>query len=171
MSRRAGRTIMTTALVGTAFCVSLTMTVPIANAQDAVATTGTVEAVRHFRTFSSPERAGDALVAAAAKFDLDRLEQLFGPSFRDVVLSRADAQNRESVAAFVAKADEKTVVSVDPQTHSRAFLLVGDDEWRFPVPIVRHGGRWVFDTEAACSGVGREVPPNQTCRGFSSVSR
>ena len=166
-----GKEMMKTALVGTAFCVSLTMAAPIANAQDAVATTGTVEAIRHFRTFSSPERAGDALVAAAAKFDLDRLEQLFGPSFRDVVLPGVDAQNRESVAAFVAKADEKTAVSVDPNTHSRAFLLVGNDEWRFPVPIVRHGARWVFDTQAACGGVGRADLPNRTCGGFSSVSR
>src|SRR5215510_6994141 len=166
-----GKKNMKTAVVGTAFCVSLAMTAPIANAQDAVATTGTVEAIRHFRTFSSPERAGDALVAAAAKFDLDRLEQLFGPSFRDVVLPGVDAQNRESVAAFVAKADEKTVVSVDPQTHNRAFLLVGQDEWRFPVPIVRHGARWVFDTEAACDGAARADLPNRTCGGFSSVSR
>jgi Protein of unknown function (DUF2950) len=163
--------IMKTALVGTAFCVSLAMTVPVANAQDPVATTGTVEATRHFRTFSSPERAGDALVAAAAKFDVDRLEQLFGPSFRDVVLPGVDARNRERVAAFVAKADEKTVVSVDPKTHSRAFLLVGNDEWQFPVPIVRHGGRWVFDTAAACGGVARADLPNRTCGGFSSVSR
>ena len=140
---------MKTALVGTACYVCLTMAAPLAHAQDAVGTTGPGEAIRHFRTFSSPERAGDALVAAAAQFDVDRLEQLFGPSFRDVVLPGVDAQNRESVAAFVEKADEKTAVSVDPKTHSRAFLLVGNDEWQFPVPIVRHGGRWVFDTGAA----------------------
>jgi len=166
-----GKTMMKTALVGTAFCVSLTMTAAVANAQDAVATTGAVETIRHFRTFSSPERAGDALVAAAAKFDVDRLEQLFGPSFRDVLLPGVDAQNRASVAAFVTKADEKTVVSVDPNTHSRAFLLVGNDQWQFPVPIVRHGARWVFDTEAACDGAARADLPNRTCGGFSSVSR
>jgi hypothetical protein len=55
---------------------------------------------------------------------------------------------RERVAALVAKAEERTVVSVDPKTHSRAFLVVGNDEWSFPIPIVRHGARWVFDTEA-----------------------
>jgi Protein of unknown function (DUF2950) len=139
---------MKAALVGTAFCMCLTTTAPVANAQDAVGATGTVEAIRHFRTFSSPERAGDALVAAAATFDVDRLEQLFGPAFRDVVLPGGDAQNRESVATFVTKADEKTVVSVDQKTHSRAFLLVGNDASRFPIPIVRHGARWLFDTEA-----------------------
>ena len=74
-------------------------------------------------------------------------------------------------ADVVAKADEKTVVSVDPNTHSRAFLLVGNDQWQFPVPIVRHGARWVFDTQAACGGVARADLPNRTCGGFSSVSR
>jgi Protein of unknown function (DUF2950) len=139
---------MKTAFVSTVACLCLTTTAFVARAQEPTGTAGTVVATRHFRTFSSPERAGDALVAAAAKFDVDRLEQLFGPSFRDVVLSGDDPQDRERVAEFVAKADAKTVVSVDPNTHSRAFLLVGSDEWKFPIPIVRHGGRWLFDTEA-----------------------
>ncbi len=129
---------MKTALVGTAMCLCLAVIALDASAQD----------VRHFRTFSSPERAGYALVAAASTFDIDRLEQLFGPSFREVVLSSDDARGREQVAAFVAKADEKALVSVDPETHSHAFLVVGNDASRFPIPIVRHGARWLFDTEA-----------------------
>jgi len=139
---------MKTALVSIAACLCLTTTAPDARPQEPTGTVGTVVATRHFRTFSSPERAGYALVDAASTFDVDRLEQLFGPSFREVVLSSDDAQGRQGVAAFLAKADQKMVVSVDPETHSRAFLLVGDDASRFPIPIVRHGARWVFDTEA-----------------------
>ena len=136
---------MKTALVGAAMCLCLATT---ALAQSPVGTAGIVEAQRHFRTFSSPERAADAFVTAATKYDVNYLEQLFGPSFREVVLSSEDAQGRERVAAFVAKADEKMVVSVDPTTHSRASLLVGNEASRFPIPIVRHGARWLFDTEA-----------------------
>jgi Protein of unknown function (DUF2950) len=139
---------MKTAFVSAATCVCLTTTALGASAQSPVGTVGSVEA-RHFRTFSSPERAADALVTAATSYDVDYLEQLFGPSFRKVVLSsEGDAQGRERVAMFVAKADEKMVVSVDPTTHSRAFLLVGNDASRFPIPIVRHGARWLFDAEA-----------------------
>jgi len=146
--RRESRRNMKTALVGTAVCLCVTTTALDARAQEPVGTAGTVVATRHFRTFNSPERAGDALVAAAAKYDVDRLEQLFGLAFYDVVLSGDDAQNRQRLGQFVAKAGEKTQVAVDPKTHSRAYLLVGNDEWLFPIRIVRHGGRWLFDTEA-----------------------
>jgi DUF2950 family protein len=138
---------MKAALVGTTVCLCVTTTAFDAKAQEPVGTAGTVVATRHFRTFNSPERAGDALVAAAAQYDVDRLEQLFGPAFHDVVLSGDDAQTRQRLAEFVARAGEKTQVAVDPKTHSRAYVLVGNDEWQFPIPIVRHGGRWLFDTE------------------------
>jgi hypothetical protein len=138
---------MRTAFVSAATGLCLIITTLGASAQSPVGTAGIVE-TRHFRTFSSPERAADALVAAATKYDVDYLEQLFGPEFGSVVLSGEDAQDRQRVAEFVEKANEKTQVSVDPKTHSRAFLLVGDDEWPFPIPIVRRGARWSFDTEA-----------------------
>src|SRR4029450_6484699 len=139
---------MKTALVGTAVCLCGTTTALDARTQEPVGTTGTAVATRHFRTFDSPERAGDALVAAAAKYDVDRLEQLFGLAFDDAVLPGDNAQNRQRLGEFVAKAGEKTQVAVDPKTHSRAYLLVGNDEWLFPIRIVRNGGRWLFDTEA-----------------------
>jgi len=136
---------MKTALVATAVCLCVTIAALDARAQEPVGTAG---ATRHFRTFDSPERAGDALVAAAAQYDVERLEQLFGRALQDVVLSGDDAQNRQRLGEFVAKAGEKTQVVVDPKTHSRAFLLVGTDQWLFPIRIVRHGGRWLFDTDA-----------------------
>jgi hypothetical protein len=105
-------------------------------------------APRHFRTFDSPKQAGDVLIDAAAKYDVDTLEQLFGPEFKTIVLSGEEAQDRQRVADFVAKAEEKTRVSVDPKTNARAFLLVGNDAWPFPIPIVRHGAKWSFDTAA-----------------------
>jgi hypothetical protein len=139
---------MKTVLVGTAMCLCLATMALDARAQEPVGTAGTIVPTRHFRTFDSPERAADALVTAASNYDVDTMEQLFGASFREVVLSGEDAQDRERVAEFVAKADEKKSVSVDPKTHSRAFLLVGNDEWPFPIPIVRRGARWSFDTDA-----------------------
>ena len=44
---------------------------------------------------------------------------------------------------------ENDVAAFRLREHSIAERLCpGNDEWQFPIPIVRHGGRWLFDTEA-----------------------
>jgi len=129
-------------------CLCVTTTVLDARPQSPVGTAGTVVATSQFRTFDSPERAADALVAAAAKYDVNALEQMFGPEFKNVVLSGESAQDRQRAAEFVAKAEEKKQVSIDPKTRTRAFLLVGNDDWPFPIPIVKRGTKWSFDTAA-----------------------
>src|SRR4029453_6442805 len=139
---------MKTLFVGTAMCLCVTTTVLDARPQSPVGTAGTVVATSQFRTFDSPERAADALVAAATKYDVNALEQIFGPEFKNVVLSGESARDRERAAEFVAKAEEKKQVSIDPKTRTRAILLVGNDDWPFPIPIVKRGTRWSFDTAA-----------------------
>jgi hypothetical protein len=127
---------------------------------------------RPSRTFDSPKQASDALVDAAAKFDVNALEQMFGPEFNSVVLSGESAQDRQRAAEFVAKAKEKTQVSIDPKTRTRAFLLVGNDDWPFPIPIVKRGPKWSFDTAAGKREIlNRRVGANELdaiaiCRGY-----
>jgi hypothetical protein len=112
------------------------------------------------------------LIDAAAKYDVDRLEQLFGPEFKTIVLSGEEAQDRQRAADFVAKAEEKTRVSVDPKTNARAFLLVGKDAWPFPIPIVRRGAKWSFDTAAGRQEIlyrrigANELDAIRICRGY-----
>jgi len=124
------------------------------------------------RSFDTPKKAADALIVAARDFDRPALEQLFGPRFGDVVLSGEDAQDRQRAAEFVAKADEKTNVAVDPKTRTRAFLLVGDDDWPFPIPLVKRGARWSFDTEAGRQEIlyrrigSNELDAIRICRGY-----
>jgi Protein of unknown function (DUF2950) len=100
------------------------------------------------KTFDSPQQAADALVAAAEKFDVHVLEEIFGPDGDDIVLSGEYPQDRQKAADFAAEAREKKSVSVDPKRANRAFLLVGDEDWPFPVPIVKVGAKWAFDAKA-----------------------
>ena len=124
------------------------------------------------RSFDTPQKAADALIVAARDFDRPALEQLFGPKFGEVVLSGEEAQDRQRAAEFIEKADEKTNVSVDPKTRTRAFLLVGDDDWPFPIPIVKRGARWSFDTEAGRQEIlyrrigSNELDAIKICRGY-----
>ena len=88
------------------------------------------------------------LIAAAEKFDVAALAQIFGPGGEDIVFSGEFAQDRQHAADFVAEAHEKKSVSVDSKTGNRAFLLVGNEDWPFPVPIVKRGTQWSFDAKA-----------------------
>lgn len=100
------------------------------------------------RTFATPQQAVDTLMDAAERFDVAALLQIFGPGGEDVVLSGEYAQDQQHAANFVAEAREKKSISVDPKSGNRAFLLVGDEDWPFPVPIVKKGDKWFFDGKA-----------------------
>jgi hypothetical protein len=117
-------------------------------AQQPTAKTGGAPVSVTAKTFDSPQKAADALVDAAEKFDVDALEEIFGPSGDDLVLSGEYPQDRQLASDFAAQAREKKSVSVDPQNRSRAFLLVGDEDWPFPAPLVKQGGGWYFDANA-----------------------
>ena len=124
------------------------------------------------KSFDSAKQAADALLAAATTFDVRALQEMFGPALEEVVLPDNPAEDRQRAAEFVARAREKAKVSVDPATRTRAFLLVGSTEWPFPVPIVKRGTRWSFDTDAGRTElrnrrVGRnELDAIEICRGY-----
>jgi hypothetical protein len=99
------------------------------------------------KVFDSAQQAADALADAAGKFDVVTLMQIFGPDGQDIVLSGEYAQDRKHAADFAAEAGKKKRVAVDPKNGNRAFLLVGEDDWPFPVPLVKKGEKWVFDSK------------------------
>jgi hypothetical protein len=100
------------------------------------------------RSFDTPQQAANVLIDAAERFDVVELGQIFGPGGDDIVFSGEYAQDRQHAANFVAEAREKNSVSVDPKSASRAFLLVGKEDWPFPVPLVKKGEKWSFDAKA-----------------------
>jgi len=80
------------------------------------------------KTFDTPQQAADALVQAATKFDVDALEDIFGPQGDDIVLTGEFPQDRQRALDFAAEAREKKTVSVDSMNANRAFLIVGDED-------------------------------------------
>jgi hypothetical protein len=100
------------------------------------------------KSFDTPQQAADVLIDAAEKFDVVALGQIFGTGGEDIVFSGEYAQDRQHAANFVAEAREKNRVSVDPKSSTRAFLLVGNEDWPFPVPIVKRANKWSFDAKA-----------------------
>lgn len=124
------------------------------------------------RTFPTPQAAADALIAAADNFDVPALEQIFGPDGKDIIHTGEPAHDKEVAKQFADKAHEKMEVSLDTKTKRRAFVSVGDEAWPFPVPIVKTGNGWSFDSKAGLNEillrrVGRdELDAMQILRGF-----
>src|SRR6266480_5905282 len=124
------------------------------------------------KTFDTPQQAADALVAAAEQFDERVLKEIFGPGGEDIYLSGEYPQDRQRASDFAAEARKKKSVSIDPKKGSRAFLLVGDEDWPFPVPLVKLGGRWYFDAKAGRQELlqrrigADELDAIDICRGY-----
>jgi hypothetical protein len=123
------------------------------------------------RTFDNPQQAARALIDAADRFDVRELEHLFGASNKSVALSGEPAQDRKRVKDFVAAARENERVSVD-RTGSRAYLLIGNENWPFPIPIVKRGVKWSFDAKAGRQELlyrrigANELDAIAICRGY-----
>jgi hypothetical protein len=124
------------------------------------------------RTFATAEEAANALIDAAEKFDEPALNEIFGPDSWDIIHTAEPARDREVANQFAALARVKHQLSQQPRNPSRVFLSVGEEDWPFPVPIVKTGGRWIFDTRSGRQEIllrrigGNELDAIQICRGF-----
>jgi hypothetical protein len=96
------------------------------------------------RAFRSPASAAAALVDAVRSDNLKEMTAVLGPGGEDIVSSGdpiADNNGRED---FTKRYDQMHRLSYDDQGH--VILYVGADNWPFPIPIVKQGDLWVFDT-------------------------
>jgi hypothetical protein len=107
----------------------------------------------HQRTFDTPKAAAEALVAAAESYDLPALKEILGPDGVDLVSTKDPVQDKNQLAAFAAKAHEKSEIVPDAKNPNLAILSVGDQDWPMPIPIVRKGGKWLFDSKAGSKEV------------------
>ena len=123
------------------------------------------------KLFDSPKEAADALVLAAGSFDQAALGEILGPESDAIIASADPVQDKNRAVAFAAKAKEKTTIEM-AKKGDHAILEVGNDDFPLPIPIVKHQGKWFFDTKIGREEIlNRRVGANelntiQICRGF-----
>jgi hypothetical protein len=124
------------------------------------------------RTFDTPKAATDALVAAAASYDLAALKEILGPDGESLVVTKDTVQDKNQLSAFAAKAGEKSKIVPDAKNPNLATFSIGDQDWPMPMPIVRRNGRWLFDSKAGRREVlyrrigGNELDAIDACRNY-----
>src|SRR4029450_5927267 len=98
-------------------------------------------------TLPTPQDAANSIIDAAEKYDEAALTEILGPGSNDIIHTGEPARDSEKCKEFAALARAKMSVEVD-KTKTRATMIVGDQDWPFPVPIVKAGTSWFFDTNA-----------------------
>ena len=96
-------------------------------------------------TFATPEAAVDALMAALKADSDPALIAIFGEAHKDLVQSSDHAASSATRAKILAAM--QTLRVLQPPNGDRRVLLIGDEAWPMPIPIVRTGDRWRFATE------------------------
>jgi hypothetical protein len=96
------------------------------------------------KTFSSPEEAVKAAIAAARSNNDNELLAIFGPTAKEILFSGDPVADKQRRAEFVAAYDQANRLSTEGEDR---ILIAGKQDWPFPIPIVKKGQSWMFDTE------------------------
>lgn len=139
----------------------------------ATASTAQAQTAEQLR-FNAPDDALKALLDATKSKDQAQLRKIFGVDARelasgDEVQDQADlnefAKNLAAAAKLIREGDDKVILQVGPTAYP------------FPVPIVRKGGQWYFDTPAGEEEMlNRRIGENElkaiaVCRGGVEAQR
>ena len=126
-------------------------------------------------TFARPDEGVRALMAAAEAGSMADLLKILGPEATPLVSSGDPVADRHALARFTALYAEANRITFPSEGH--ATLLIGKDEWPFPIPLVNAGGAWHFDTAAGKDEIlnrrigNNELSAIEVCRSYVDAQR
>jgi hypothetical protein len=97
------------------------------------------------KTFSSPDEAAKALVAAVRANDEKEMLAILGPGSRELISSGDEVADRAGRERFLGAYDRMN--TLQKESAGSMTLCIGSDNWPLPIPIVKKGTAWVFDTK------------------------
>jgi Protein of unknown function (DUF2950) len=98
------------------------------------------------RIFRSPGSAAAALVEAARADNMKELSAILGSDAQEVISSGDPVADNNAREEFTRRYDQMHRLAYDDQ--GRVKLYVGAENWPLPVPIVKRGDGWAFDSAA-----------------------
>jgi hypothetical protein len=112
------------------------------------------------KTFATPDEAVDALFAALKADDDAAILAIFGDKHKSLVVPPDRAANSETRAKAVAAM--QIYRFLEEEANDRRVLLIGDQAWPFPIPLVKSGASWRFATEEGLDEiVNRRIGANE----------
>lgn len=119
--------------------------------------------------FSTPDEAMHSLAEAARTKDHAALMSMFGPDGEKLSSGDPVEDNKDLDDFAAAMQESAQLQKVDENKYT---LRVGKDNWPTPIPIVKGGDAWRFDTQAGLEEVlNRRIGENElsaiaTCRAY-----
>jgi hypothetical protein len=126
-------------------------------------------------SFKTPQEAVDAFVTALQKGDDAELRKLLGPDVDELLSSGDPVQDKANRQRFLDLYQAKH--SLSEEGKGTMVLVVGGDDWPFPIPVVERQGKWRLDGAAGADElvyrrVGRnELGAIDVCRGFVAAQQ
>lgn len=96
--------------------------------------------------FKTPDEAASALASAAKAGDRKAIVTVLGPDGQDIVSSGDEVADAATRQKFVAAYDAKHQIAMEGD--NKAMLVIGQEDFPLPIPLVRKDGLWRFDTAA-----------------------
>lgn len=129
------------------------------------------------QVFDTPQQAAKALIEAAGAYDVPKLMTIFGPDGKDFVASADPVEDKNNAVAFAAEAGAKNSILIKPAKPNRAIIIVGEEEWPMPVPLIKSNGKWHFEAKAGREEIllrrigANELDAIQVCRGYVEAQK
>jgi len=95
--------------------------------------------------FATPEEAVKAFAAAMKSNDERELLSIFGAVGKELISSGDPVRDNRRREMFISDFDRKNSLS---QEGAKMLLIMGENDWPFPVPLVKKRDQWFFDTKA-----------------------
>jgi hypothetical protein len=99
------------------------------------------------KAFASPDEAVQALIDAVSRNDQNMLTLILGSKARSLLTSGNAAQDQQEREEFYKLASAKNHIEHSSIYSGTAVLLVGDQDWPFPIPLVMADRQWHFDAD------------------------
>lgn len=98
------------------------------------------------KSFASPDLAIDALVSSVRSGTSESIIKVLGPDAKRIVSSGDPTADQAVREKFLAAYDEGHQTT--PEGDGRMVLVIGKDEFPFPIPLVKDQAAWRFDAKA-----------------------
>ncbi len=127
------------------------------------------------KTFASPDEAVSAMMEVLRTDDVKALSVIFGPGSEDLISSGDPFADKAGRERFINLYGEKNKLEVASTT--KVVLYIGNEDWPFPIPLMKKDGVWLFDTnegkeEILARRIGRnELSVIQVCLAYVDAQK